>query len=103
MGIDAEKLVKSKALTLARRVAVFNSEAIFFYKNSLMKVTPTIFSFLNEQMEKFGIIIKSSYPGVDVDHVLAHVRDNENHDLLKLDVELLTELFLEAKKDESGD
>jgi len=93
MGIKEEE-----ALTLARKIAMFNSEVIYFVKNSLMKMTPTIQKSLDEKKEKFTIIIKSNYPNVNYDLILANTTNNNNHDLTKLDVGLICDMLLEDVK-----
>ncbi len=97
MGIKEEE-----ALTLARKIAMFNSEAIHFVKNSLMKITPIIQKRLDENREKFFIIIKSNYSNVDPLLILANTNNNLNHDLTKLDIELIKDMLLE-EKDEFSD
>jgi len=96
MGIKEEE-----ALTLARKIAMFNTEAIHFVKNSLMKITPMIQKRLDEQREKFFIIIKTNYPNVEPTLILSNSTNNLNHDLTKLDVELIKEMLLEEPNEHS--
>lgn len=86
---------EAEALTLARKIAMFNSEAIYFVKNSLLKITSSIQKNLDETREKFVIIIKSNYPHVNPDIILANTTNNNNHDLTKIEVELIKEILLE--------
>ena len=95
MGIEQEE-----ALTMARKIALYNSEAIHFVKNSLMKITPAIQKKLDETREKFFIILKTNYVNVEPLLILANSSNNNNHDLTKLDIELIAEMMLEEPSDE---
>jgi hypothetical protein len=97
MGLD-----EVEALTLARKIAIFNSEVIYNIKNSLMLMTSTLEKEMNGGREKFRIIIQARYPKADAERLLATTINNQNHDLLKIDVELIKEMLLEVKN-ESGD
>ena len=91
-----------EALTLARKICMFNSEVIFFVKNSLMMMTQIIQNDLKANHEKFTILIKSNFPKARYDLLLANWNNNENHDLLKLDVELVYDMLLEDVESESS-
>jgi len=91
-----------EALDLARKVAFYNSEAIYFVKNSLMQITPEIQKRLNNDYEKYTILIKDMFPKTDVNLVLADPIKNNNHDLTKLDVDLIFESFMEAFNESSN-
>lgn len=96
MGIEEEE-----ALIIARKIAMFNSETIHFVKNSLIKLTSSIQKRLNENREKFFIIVRTNYPKTDPDLIIANTTNNENHDLTKLDVGLIQDMLLEGNNEPS--
>ena len=51
-------LKEAEALTLARKIGLFNTEAIYYVKNSLMFITLPIQKHLDDEHEKFIIIHK---------------------------------------------
>lgn len=95
-------MIEVEALNMARRIAMFNSEAIYYVKNSLMLNTPSIQKRLDNAHEKFTILIKDSFPNAHINTLIANTTNNHNHDLLKLDVELIKESLLEGVKKEDG-
>lgn len=88
-----------ETLNIARRIAMFNSEAIYYVKNSLMVNTPQIQKKLDIDYEKFVMIIRDSYEDVKINTILANTDNNHNHDLLKLDVELIYDTLIEGYRD----
>jgi len=90
MGIN-----ENEALVLARKIAMFNSESIYYVKNSLLLITATIQSSLDDNKEKFRIIIKSNYPSIDTSLIIANTNNNHNHDLTKLDIDLIQQMLIE--------
>jgi len=90
MGVD-----NVEALVLARRIAMFNGEAIHYVKNSLLKMTASILKKLRDRREKFIILIKTNFPKANPELILATVQNNKNHDLLKLDVDLIYDVLVE--------
>ena len=84
-----------EALDLARKIAMFNSEVIYNIKNSLMIMTPALEKTMKDEREKYRIIIQTKYPNVDYDLLLATTTNNQNHDLMKIDVELIKDMLLE--------
>lgn len=93
-------LTKQDAVVLARRIALFNSEAIHYVKNSLLKKTEQIQKKLDEDYEKFKILINSNSPKTIVSNVLANTKNNENHNIVKLDIDLIRETLEEGVKSE---
>ena len=93
---------EAETLTDARKIVMFNSEAIHYIKNSLLKMTPSILKKLKDDHEKFTIIIRTKYPNVRIDLILANGVNNNNHDLMKLDTDLIYETMMEVP-DESRD
>ena len=91
-----------EALDLARKIAIFNSEVIYNIKNSLMIMTPAIEKRMKDESEKFRIIIQTKYPKADYELLLATTTNNSNHDLMKIDIDLIKEMLLE-EDDESRD
>ena len=85
-----------RALDLARKIVLFNSEVIFYIKNSLLLMTPALEKSFSEEYDKFSIIIKSNYPNVNHELLLASTTNNSNHDLLKIDVDLIVDMLLEV-------
>jgi hypothetical protein len=96
MGIE-----EVEALDLARKIAIFNSEVIYNIKNSLMLMTTALEKKMVDDKEKFRIMIKTKYPNADAEILLATTTNNQNHDLLKIDVELIKEMLLDGRN-ESG-
>ena len=92
---------EEEALNLARKSAIFNSEVIYNIKNSLMLMTNSLQKQMKDDREKFKIIVKTKYPHVEPDMILATTTNNNNHDLTKIDVGLITDMFLEEDDDES--
>jgi len=95
-------LKEAEALNLARRIAIFNSEVIFNIKNSLKTMTTSLYKQMKDKKEKYKIIIQSRYPHVDPDLILATTNNNKNHDLTKIDVGLITDIFLEDNDESSN-
>lgn len=93
MGIDE---VHEETLNLARRIAMFNSEIIFNIKHGLIRLTEETIKKQKESHEKFSIIIKNSYPKCEVSLILANPHNNENHDITKLDVDLIQQMLKES-------
>jgi len=89
-------LEEVEALDLARKIVIFNSEVIYNIKNSLMLMTPALDKSMSDESEKYRIIISSRYNHVDSALILATTTNNQNHDLFKLEVDLIKDLFLEA-------
>lgn len=85
-----------EALNLARNIAMFNSEAIHYVKNSLYEMTPAIEKRLNEEAEKHRVTIQSKFPNTDHTLLIANTTNNKNHNLMKLDVELIKDTLLEG-------
>ena len=94
-------VINVEALNLARRVAIYNGDAIFVVKHSLMERTLSTDKELGNSREKYFILIKESFPKTDVDSVLADFKTNKNHDLTKLDVSLIYDIFVESLSDEA--
>ena len=101
MVLKITKEQNEDALLLARRIALFNSKIIYNIKNSMFIITEELIKTQNNNYEKFKIIIKTNYPSCDVDLVLANPNKNINHDITKLDIDLIKETLLEGltKKD----
>jgi len=97
MGIDIEY---EESLFLARRIALYNAQTLFNIKNSLMYITEEIIKEQKIEHEKFTILVKTNWPNADPELLIANPEKNINHDLLKLDVELIQEMLLEGKKTE---
>lgn len=83
-------------LHMARRVALYNSEAIYFVKNNLMLMSPSIQKKLETDYEKFNILLRSNYKNIDVDMILALPIKNDNHNITKLDVDLIHDFLVES-------
>lgn len=94
MGVAPEVIV------LARKIGLFNSEAIYYVKNSLLMNTVVIQKRMDDMRDKLTIIIKNSHPKVDVDLILANTHNNSNHNLTKIDIDLITDVLVD---DESSD
>lgn len=92
MGINVE------ALVLARKIGLFNSEAIYYVKNSLTLNTAIIQKQNDDKREKLIIMIKNSHPKVDVDLILANTHNNNNHNLTKIDIDLILDVLVEYDK-----
>jgi len=86
-----------EALDLARKIAMFNSEVIYYVKNSLYEMNQSIEKNLNEEVEKFTVLIKTKFPHTDVSLIIANTKNNHNHDLTKLDVGVIKEMLLEGE------
>lgn len=91
-----------EALNMARRIAMFNSEVIYYVKNSLMVNTPQIQKKLDIEYEKFVMLIRDNYKDVKINTILANTTNNHNHDLLKLDVDLILQTLLEGDVEDAG-
>jgi hypothetical protein len=87
MGIDE--------LHMARRIGLYNSEAIYFVKNNLMLMTAGIQKKLETDYEKFNILLKSKYKNIDVGLILANPTNNDNHNLTKQDIDLIHDFLVE--------
>ena len=88
-----------EALNMARRIAMFNSEVIYYVKNSLMVNTPQIQKKLDIEHEKFVMMVRDNYKDVKINTIIANTTNNHNHDLLKLDVDLILQTLLEGDED----
>lgn len=93
---------KEEALHLARRIALFNSKVIYYVKNSMFLITEELIKTQKSNHEKFKIIIKTNYPSADPEILLADPIKNHNHDLTKLDIELIQEMLLEGLERKHG-
>jgi hypothetical protein len=96
-------LIENEALILARNIGMFNGEAIYYVKNSLMLITPKKQKELDDRREQLLVIAKTKFPGNDPELIIATTKNNQNHDLTKLDVDLIKDMLLEGKKDEHLD
>jgi hypothetical protein len=90
MGIN-----EAEALTLARKIAIFNGEVTYYVKNELMLGSPELTKKHAQDREKLFIIIRTNYPKVNVDLILSNSENNKNHNLTKLDVSLIYDMLLE--------
>lgn len=93
---------KEEALHLARRIALFNSKVIYYVKNSMFLITEELIKTQKSNHEKFKIIIKTNYPSADPEIILADPLKNLNHDLTKLDIELIQDILLEGLERKHG-
>lgn len=91
-----------EALNMARRIAMFNSEVIYYVKNSLMVNTPQIQKKLDIEYEKFVMLVRDNYKDVKINTIIANTTNNHNHDLLKLDVDLILQTLLEGDEEDVG-
>lgn len=88
----------------ARQIALFNAEIIFYNKNKLMLIDEKFISDFKIRSEKMFFIIKNSYPKADPDLLIANVDNKLNHDLTKLDVDLIEDALIESlEASESGE
>lgn len=95
-------MVESKevvALDLARKIAIFNSEVVFYVKNSLFLMDAYSSKRLESLHEKYKLLVLNSFPKTDVGLIMANHSNNHNHDLTKLDVDLIKEMLLEGCAD----
>lgn len=107
MGLDNKGPVpvQEECLLLARKIVLFNCLVIYYVKNSLKLMTEDLAKELAIKHEKFDMMIKSSYPNVDTEQLLATTKNNDNHDLTKIDEDLIAQMLLESittKKDNNG-
>ena len=84
-----------EALVLARKIGLYNCEAIHYVKNSLLENTAIIQKKLDDKREKLSIMIKNSHPKADTNLILATNGNNTNHDLTKIDIELIYDILVE--------
>lgn len=91
-------IIEEETLYMARKIALFNSEAIFFVKNSLTYLTEKKLRDLLNEKEKIEVLIKNSY-NADTNLIVANVENNDNHDLTKIDVELIQEVLKEGVRE----
>jgi len=90
----------AEALSLARRIALFNSEAIYYVKNSLLVRDEKVQKYLENEHEKFEILINSNSPKTITSNILAGVKNNQNHNIIKIDVDLIKEALLDGINEE---
>lgn len=88
---------------MARRIALYNCEAIYYVKNSLIVMSPEIMKKMSEEHEKMITILSNNWPDVRPELLVANYKDNENHDILKLDIDAITDVLLEEKNDNDMD
>lgn len=100
MGIT--ELEKEELLLLARRIVLFNSQTIYNIKNSLMIMTEEMLKEQKINHEKFSVLIKNNSPGTDTDLIVANPEKNINHDMLKLDVDLIFDTLVEGAEQKNG-
>lgn len=93
---------EAEVLTMARKIALYNIKAIHYVKNSLMEMTPMIQKELKNEQEKMEILLKNSFPSISVSLLIANCQNSDNHDLTKLDIELIKDTMME-ELDESSD
>lgn len=88
----------------ARQIALFNAEIIFYNKNKLMLIDEKFIKDFKIRGEKMFFIIKNSYPKANPDLLVANIDNKANHDLTKLDVDLIEDALLESleEKDAEG-
>ena len=103
--MEIKQIDKENALCLARKIAILNAELIYYEKNKLMLVDTLKLNELKTKREKMELIIKSDYPKTNINLILANVNDNKNHDLTKIDVDLLRNELLESleRKENGGE
>lgn len=85
-----------EALILARKIALYNSEVIHYVKNSLKLITPIIQKTLDDNQEKLIIMTKDAFPKVEIGLIIANSNNNLNHDLTKLDIDLIYQMLVES-------
>lgn len=94
-------LTKQDAIVLSRRIALFNSEVIYYIKNGLLKKTEKIQKKLDEDYEKFKILINNTSPNTKISNILANTTNNDNHNIIKLDPDLIKNYLEEGvRKDD---
>lgn len=85
-----------EALNLARKIAMFNGEIVYYVKNSLKLMTPTLQKWLEEESEKYRTMIKSKFPDANPDILIATVRNNRNHDVMKLEPDMIKDELMKS-------
>ena len=91
-------LIENEALVIARQVAIFNGEVVHYVKNSLFQMTPKKQKDLDDARERFYVTIKTKFPNTEPDLLLANTKNNHNHDITKIDVELIKDMLIEGIK-----
>lgn len=99
MGINNETEIE--VINLTRRIVMFNSHTIFNIKNSLMLMTEQSWKQQQSDYDKFCTILKNNYPKTDPELVLANPVKNINHNLTKLDMDLIKNIILESINSET--
>jgi len=94
MGVDK----KVQAVNLARKIALHNSEVIYYVKNKLWLISQKSLKNFSDKQEKFIIMIRDFATNTDIERILANYKDNENHNITKIDIEAITEILLEGVK-----
>lgn len=97
MGVSKETEVE--AINIARKIALYNSEAVHYVKHSLMLASTSLQKHFADEYEKFTITIRDFAPGTEPSDVLANYTNNKNHDITKFDIENIKELLLEGVRD----
>ena len=103
--IDTSKVdikIRVASLNHARRIAMFNSEAIYYLKNSMDLLDTLKQKELADKYEKFDIIIRTNYPAAEIILILANINNKGNHNITLLDVELIQETLLEGLHQEDN-
>lgn len=96
MDINNKKELEVESLNLARRIAMFNGEAIYFNQNKLMLMDALKENELKEKHEKLTTIIKNNYPYTNTELILANWNDNFNHAVTLYEINLIKETLIEG-------
>jgi hypothetical protein len=94
-------MTEAETLTMARKIALYNIKAIHYIKNRLLEMTPLVQKQLKNEQEKMEILLKNSFPNISVSLLIANSQNSDNHDLTKLDVELINDMLLEESNESS--
>jgi len=105
MAITKEKKREYEMLCLARMIAMLNSEFIYFMKNKLLNLDNLKLKELKSKHEKMTLRIQSECPNAKVSLILANPDNNKNHDLTKIDVDLIKNELIESfdREDKNDD
>lgn len=93
--VHAKKVI-IETLNLARRIAMYNGEAIYYLKNRLLLMDVLREKELSDKHEKLNVMIKTEYPNTNIDLILANYTNNDNHNIMLYEIDLIQDSLLEG-------
>lgn len=97
---DIKIKIEVRATHVARMIALYNAEVIYYRKRMLTHVTKKITDTLDNGFNRYCILVKNYFPKAQPDIIVANFTKPVNFDLVKVDVESIKNYLIETIKDD---